>query len=75
MFSRLVMFSSFVTPWTVACQAPVFMGFPRQGDWSGLLFYSPGDIPDLGIEPTSPALAGGVFTAEPPGRPQGMSDH
>ena len=44
------------TPWTVACQAPLSMGFPRQEYWSGLPFHSPGDIPDPGIEPRSPAL-------------------
>ena len=47
------------TPWTVACQAPLSMGFPRQESWSELL--SSGDFPDLGIEPTSLALAGGFF--------------
>ena len=45
------------------------MGFPRQAHWSGLPFPSPGDLPDLGIEPASPALAGGFFTAEPPWKP------
>ena len=45
-----------VTPWTVACQAPLFMGLPRQEYWSGLLFPSPEDLPDPGIEPGSPAL-------------------
>ena len=44
------------TPWTVACQGPLFMGFPRQEYWSGLPFPFPGDLPDPGIEPTSPAL-------------------
>ena len=44
------------TPWTVACQAPLSMGFSRQGYWSGLPFPSPGDLPDPGIEPRSPAL-------------------
>ena len=44
----------FETPWTVACQAPLSMGFPRQECWSGLPFPSPGDLPDPGIEPTSP---------------------
>ena len=44
------------TPWTVACQAPLFRGFSRQEHWSGLPFPSPGDLPDLGIEPGSPAL-------------------
>jgi len=45
------------------------MGFPRQGCWSGLPFPSPGDLPDPGIKPMSPALAGGFFTTEPPGKP------
>ena len=44
------------TPWTVACQAPVSMGFSRQEYWSGLPFPSPGDLPNPGIEPRSPAL-------------------
>ena len=44
------------TPWTVTHQAPLSMGFPRQESWSGLSFPSPGDLPDLGIEPRSPAL-------------------
>ena len=55
----------FASPWTVAHQAPVSMGFPRQEYWSGLPFPPPGDLPDLGIEPMSlisPALAGGFFT-------------
>ena len=49
----------FVTRWTVALQAPLPMGFPRQEYWSGLPFLSPGDLPNPGIEPVSPALAGG----------------
>ena len=55
----------FVTLWTVALQAPLSMGFSRQGYWSGLSFPPPGDLPDPGIEPMSlmsPALAGGFFT-------------
>ena len=48
-------------PWTVALQAPLSMGFPRQGYWSGLPFPSAGDLPDPGIEPTSAALAGGFL--------------
>ena len=52
----------FVTPWTVAHQAPLSMGFSRQEYWSGLPFPSSGDLPDPGMEPTSPALAGGFFT-------------
>ena len=44
----------FVTPWTVAQQAPLSMGFFRQEYWTGLPFPSPGDLPDPGIEPVSP---------------------
>ena len=62
------MSSSFVTPWIVAYQVPLSMGFPRQEYWSGLPFPSPGELPDPGIEPESRALAGGFFTAEPPGK-------
>ena len=58
-----------VTPWTVARQAPLSMGFPKQEYWSGLSFLSPGDLPNPGIEPVSPALAGRLFTSEPPGKP------
>ena len=50
-----------MTPWTVARQAPLSMGFPRQKYWSELPFPSPGDLPHPGIEPTSPALVGGIF--------------
>ena len=56
-------------PWTVAHQAPLSMGFPRQEYWSGLSFPPPGDLPDPGIEPTSPALAGRFFITEPSGKP------
>ena len=49
--------------------APLSMGFPRQEEWSGLPFPPPGDLPDLGIEPASPALAGRYFTPETPGNP------
>ena len=58
-----------VTPWSVARQAPLSMGFPRQEYWSGLACPPPGDLPDPGIEPTSPGLIGGFFTIEPPGKP------
>ena len=51
---------------------PVFMRFPRQEHWSELPSPSPGDLPDPGIKPTSPALAGGFFMAEPPGKTQSM---
>ena len=48
-------------------QAPLSMEISRQGYWSGVPFPSPGDLPKPGIEPTSPALAGGFFTTEPLG--------
>ena len=60
----------FVTPWTVAHQAPPSMGFSRQEYWSGLPFPSLGDLSDPGIEPTSPTLVGGFFTTAPPGKTQ-----
>ena len=59
----------FATPWTVAHQAPLSMGFARQEYWSGLPFPSPGDLPNPGIKPMSPALAGGFFTSEPTEKP------
>ena len=61
----------FVTPWTVAHQAPLYMGFPRQEYQSGLPFPPPGDLSKPGIKPTSlrsPALAGSL-PAEPPEKP------
>ena len=60
----------FATPWTVARQAPLSMGFSQQGYWSGLPFPPPGHLPEPGIEPVSPALSGGFFTTEPPGKPK-----
>ena len=63
--SHFSCFQLFVTLWTVAHQAPLSVGFSRQEYWSGLPFPSPGDLPNLGIEPvslTSPALGGGFFT-------------
>ena len=56
----------FATPWTLARQAPLFMGFSRQEYWGGLPCPPPGDLPDPGIEPASPARTGGFFTTEPP---------
>ena len=56
---------------SVTHQAPLFTEFPRQEYWSGLPFPSPGDLPNPGIRPTSPAapaLAGRFFTTEPPGK-------
>ena len=58
----------FVTPWTVARQAPLSMGFPRPEYWSGLPFPSPGDLPNPGIEPRSPALQAYSLSSEQPGK-------
>ena len=55
----------FATPWTVAYEAPPSMGFSRQECWSGLSFPSPGDFPDPGIEPGSPALQADALPSEP----------
>ena len=62
----LLLFS--LTPWIVACQALLSMGFPRQEYWSGLPFSSPGDLPNPGTEPMSPILAGKFSTAVPHGK-------
>ena len=68
-FSHKVVSDSFVTPWTIAHQAPLSMGFPRQESWSEEPFPSPGDIPDPGTGARSPPLqavscvAGGFFTS------------
>ena len=59
----------FVTPWTVAHQAPPSMECFRQEYWSGLPFPSPGDLSDQGIEPGSPALQADALPSEPPGTP------
>ena len=68
-FSRV---QSCVTPWTVARQAPLSMGFSRQEYRSGLSRPPPGDLPDPGIErasPVSPAWQAGALLTEPPGKP------
>ena len=54
------------TPWTAACQAPLFVEFPWQEYWSGLPFPSPGDLHNPGIEHTSPALQADTLPTEPP---------
>ena len=60
----------FATPWTVAHQAPLSLGFSRQEYWIGLPFPSPGDLPNPGTEPRSPALQADALTSEPPGKPK-----
>ena len=57
----------FATPWTVAYQVPPSVGFSRQEYWSGLPFPSPGDLPNPGTEPGSPALQADALPSEPPG--------
>ena len=59
----------FATPWMVAYQAPRSMGFSRQEYWSGLPFSSPGDLPNPGIKPRSPALQTDALLSEPLGKP------
>ena len=71
MHAFLVVSNSFAIPSTVAHQAPLSMRFPRREYWSGLPFPSPGDLPNPGIKPVSPTLAGGFFTTEPLGKLQG----
>ena len=58
-------------PWTVASQAPLSLGFSRQEYWSGLPCPPPGDLPDPGTKPGSPALQADSLPSEPPGKPLG----
>ena len=69
-WSRLVVVQLFVTPWSVAHQAPPSMEFSRQESWNGSPFPSPGDLPNPGIEPGSPTLQADALLSEPPGKPQ-----
>ena len=62
------------TPWTVACQAPLSMEFSRQEYSSGLPFPPLRNLSNPGVEPESPALAGGFFTTEPPGKPYFLAE-
>ena len=67
-FNHQVMSDSFMILWSIACQAPLSMGFSREEYWSGLPFPTPGDLPNLGTELTFPTLAGRFFITEPPGK-------
>ena len=58
-----------MTPWTVAYQAPLSIGFSRQEYWSGLPFPSSGDLPNPGIEPRSPESQADSLLSEPTGKP------
>ena len=62
------MCSVMTNPWTMTCQAPLSMGFSKQGYWNRLPFPAPGDLSDPGIKPASPALAGRFVTTMPPGK-------
>ena len=68
-FDSLSCVQLFETPWTVACLAPLCMEFFREEYWSGKPFLSPGDLPDPGIKPRSPALQADSLLSEPPGKP------
>ena len=58
----------FVTPWTVACQSPLSLGFSRQEDWNGLPCPPPEDLPNTGTEPRSPTLRADPLLSELPGK-------
>ena len=62
----------FVSPWTLAHQAPLFMEFSKEEYWNGLPFPSPGYFPNPGIEPRSPELQAGSLPSEPPGKQNGF---
>ena len=63
--SCLILDLLFATPWTVPCQSPLSMGFSRQEYWKELLFPTPADLPNSGMELASLALTGGFFTTVP----------
>ena len=65
--------STLVTPWTVAHQVPLFMGFFRQSCWIGLPFPPPGDLPDPEIEPSFPVWQEDSLPLVPPGKPPGKA--
>ena len=65
----MVLCPTLAIPWTVACQAPLPMGFSRQEYWGVLPCPSPGDLPNPGIELMSPASQADMLPSEPPGKP------
>ena len=75
MCSLLSCVQLFATPWTIACQDPLSMGFFRQDYWSGFPFPSLGDLSHPGTEAASPASAGGFFTIVPLGKYKDMSSN
>ena len=68
--SSLSLVRLFATPWVIACQAPLSIGFSRQEYWSGLPCPLPGDLPNPGIKPRSPILQANSLPSEPPGKPK-----
>ena len=70
---NIMMCPTLATPWTVACQAPLSMGFSRQEYWSGLPFPFPGDLPDPRIERGSPALQADTLPTELQGKPSNIT--
>ena len=68
-FNHSVVSDTFANPWTIVCQAAPSTGFPRQEYCSLLPFLSPGDLPNPGIKPGSPALQADSLPSEPPGKP------
>ena len=67
--SRFSCVQLYVILWTLALQAPLSMGYCRQEYWSGLSCPPPGDLPDPGIKPESPAFQADTLSSEPPGKP------
>ena len=65
----------FATPWTVAHQTPLSMGFSRQEYWSGLPYPPPGDLPNPGVKPRSPSLQVDFLPSEPPGNPRVLKNY
>ena len=74
-FSFLLKYYIFATPWIVAHQVSLSMGFPRQDNWSGFPLLSPVDLPHPEIKPVTLALAGDFFTTKPRGKPRGSWEH
>ena len=68
MYVKVAQLCLTATTWAVACRTTLFMAFSRQECWSGLTFLSPGDLPNPGIEPGSPALQADFLPSEPPGK-------
>ena len=75
LFSCSVVSDSLETPWTIAHQAPLSMGFSRQEYWSELPCPPPGDLPSPGIKPMSSALKADSLPSEPPGKPSSVLHH